>query len=329
MFDANQSHEQQDLLDQVVSSLSPEDRAASASTCRALAAAMRRTTTSITISSVAGVTMLQSAVEHGSYPKLAKLRIQQAEQDNSWPGLSLDVSSLVKLLPNLKQLRLDGRLKVMADLPSSLTSLTLSGPAGSAVTSISACLQLQQLTFHGAMLPVSFSSQQLWSTLTPLTALTALEGTLRSPPYVWGSTYWGAIGSEAPSSLPVVQRLKRLGLIEESRQLLNKQQVSGFMVAKGDISMLTKLESLCLDVTTGTPAQPIVKLPANLRELHIPVPSRGTLPRGEYSSLKHLTLEVPFDGPGSFLLDMSGVPSTLEELTIVVVKSLSGLISRG
>ena len=283
---------------------------------------MRRKASSLTITSAADVPLLHSAVAHGSYPKLAKLHIHHAE-----PALC-NVSSLLRQLPNLKQLRLDGRLKV-ADLPSSLTSLTLSGQAGSAVTGISKCLQLQQLTFQEAMLPGRFTSEQLWSALTPLTALTALEGTLKHPLHdwdpwdnpPWGRGYWGAIGSEAPSSLPVVHRLKRLGLKQLSRHMLNKQQVSGFMVAKGDISMLTKLESLCLDMTTGTPAQPIAKLPRTIQELHIPVPIRGTLALGDYSALKRLTLEVPFEEPDSFsLLDMSGVPSTLKELTIAVHK---------
>ena len=173
------------------------------------------------------------------------------------------------------------------------------------------------------MLPVSFGSQQLWSALTPLTALTALEGTLAIPSGPHTNLFpvdpgqpWGAIGSEAPSSLPVIQRLKRLGLKQLSRQLLNKQQVSGFMVAKGDISMLTKLESLCLDVTRDTPAQPIVKLPAHLLELHTSALSTGRIFWSNLSSLKRLSIEVA-PAEVSATVSLEGVPSALQELNII------------
>ena len=227
------------------------------------------------------------------------------------------MSLLLRNLPSLQQLHLHG-LSFSASLPSSLTSLTLSGrPDPAVLTSISNCVQLQQLTFQEALLPISFSSEELWSTLTPLTALSALEGTLRRHHYAHVTIIWGDIGSEAPSSLPVVQRLKRLCLKEESRQLLNKQQVSGFMVAKGDISMLTKLESLCLDMTTGRrdtgPAS--VKLPENLLELHTSALSTGRTAWSDLSSLKQLSIEVTLTEVRP-TVSMEGVSSTLRALTM-------------
>ena len=277
------------------------------------------------ITSAADAAKLISAAAAGFYPKLAKLQIQLAASEPS------NISPVLSNLPSLQQLHLHGQLSVSASLPSSLTSLSLSGPAAaSAVSSISNCLQLQQLAFQEAVLPVGFSSAQLWSTLTPLTALTALDGTLAipscpSPADPISSDValnpgqpWGAIGSEAPSSLPVVQRLKRLGLEQTSHYVLNKQQVSGFMVARGDISMLTKLEFLCLDLTTAAraTAQPIVRLPANLLELHTTSPSTGSVVWSDLSFLKQVSIEVTLTEVRP-MVSMQGIPSTLERVDII------------
>jgi hypothetical protein len=224
-------------------------------------------------------------------------------------------------LPQLNQLALGGKVAVCS-LPPGLTALTLTNHAASVLPHVSSCLSLQRLGFDAAILPDDHdTSQHLWDTLAPLTALSALEGTFE----VYGSgevdsDHWAEVGAAAADSLAVAQRLKRLCLGDvSSPTMLDGMDVSWFMGPCGDLSVLTNLEALWVQFSAvgGVPQNP----PPRLRELRVNV-YEGDEDTNlcSYTGLTSLTLELSADNPMLPLLPVA----ELRELVVVCHVDVEG-----
>ena len=224
-------------------------------------------------------------------------------------------------LPQLQQLTLGGKVHV-SSLPSSLTALTLAGHAASALPHVSSCRALERLGFDAAILPDEHdTSHDLWRTLTPLTALTALEGTFRSWEHdEFGSDHWAEVGSAAADSLAVAQRLRRLCLGDVSSPgMMDGVEISWFVGPCGDLSVLTNLEALWMQFSAaaGVPANP----PPQLREMRVNVyEGDETTDLRSYTGLTSLTLELSDDLPMLPLLPAE----ELQEVTVVCMEDMEG-----
>ena len=249
--------------------------------------------------------------------KHLKLLTQLSLSIADWPPHAQPFEA-IHHLTNLQQLSLGGQARV-SKLPPSLTSLILVGGSAWALSDISSCLQLQQLRFEEAELPDELSTgPDLWEVLTPLTALTASEGTLDEYMEMMvideGVSSWARVGSEAPESLPVVRRLKCLAIAAEPVGLLVDDELPFIMHQAGSMSMLTGLETLWVSCSAPADAR---GLPPTLRELRLGLGSGleqdESLDLSFISSLSKLTLEVCNASSGCPLL----LPTSLEELILV------------
>ena len=397
LFTTQQSPKERAVLEAVAILLSPQNRAAAATSCTALAAAVRSLTTNLSIqakrdlraatarasedgyprvvclelkSPAANVDpattlallsalsdKLQQLTAHGlkpqaiasmqclgnfqqlrslhlSFPNCYSLQVEDCynlnsalEHLTSLTQLSLSIADrhplaeplkALRHLTKLQQLSLGGKAWV-SKLPPALTSLTLAGRSGRALPLVSSCLQLQQLRFEAAEPPADLSTPfSMWEVLTPLTALTSLEGTLGELG-LWlgvgvGGRVWGGVGSDAPESLPVVQRLRRLAVADTPGTFLMDEGVHLAIEKEGDMHTMTNLEVLwvCCNCPDDVPG-----LPSSLRELRLRLGfglhMAEPLDLRSLNNLSKLTLEV-YDA--SFEKSLL-LPTSLEELTLV------------
>jgi hypothetical protein len=203
-------------------------------------------------------------------------------------------------LSQLRELSLAGEVEA-GHLPTALTALTIGDDRTRDLPLVSGCLQLERLVLDDALLPGEpESADALWATLTPLTALRVLEGTIDPT----ASDTWAYIGSEEASSVSVLQRLERFcmsnyinfgdghgvwdcvrrgsGHITRFTNLqalwlgclipldvpssVTEMRSSSFH--QGDMSTWESVTSLTLDVWAGQ-CQPLNQLPPRLQELAI------------------------------------------------------------
>ena len=220
-------------------------------------------------------------------------------------------------LSKLQQLSIGGFVYPNS-LPPSITSLSLAGPAADdgIEAASSSCLQLQQLQLESAMLPQG--SDWLWAKLQPLTVLTALEGSVAIRDL--GELSWGTIGSEAAASWPVVQRLQRLclGGMTCNPAFYDGLRVTGFIGSQGELSMLTKMTALWVEVGAG-PDPPLggpPKFPLNLRELRVSS-TQWHLPLGTRTALTKLTWEMNPDDVESLCFDFNVACEVVQGLALL------------
>ena len=206
-------------------------------------------------------------------------------------------------LNNLQDLCLGGALATHS-LPTGLKILRLANAAGTSLSHVDSCLQLRDLQLHDAELPEGWGqSQNFWGALTPLTALTALQGFLCCSDLLDGAC-WTEVGSGARQRLPVVQCLKRLCL-GKTGTMLSNTTASGCIRGIGALSMLTNLEMLWLDNSTDSLGGP---LPAGLQHLRL----GGVADLRCCTSLCSLTLEVKENG-----MRVGWLPESLQELAVI------------
>ena len=383
------------MLEALALQLSPHNRTAAASSCKALAAAVCSITTGLSIQAESDIRAAAARVSEGHYPRVVSLELKppavntnpavlhsllsalsaklqqltahglkpeaipsiqhlrrfqqlrslhlsfpsssplQAEDCYDlnralkhlkpltqlslsivdWPPHARPLKAL-RHLTNLQQLSLGGEAWV-SKLPPALTSLTLAGGSGWALNDVSSCLQLQQLHFEAAELPDELSmASDLWGVLTPLTALTALEGTLGELENMMevDASSWAQVGSGAPESLAVVKRLRRLALAVAPGGFLMDDEVHLAMQKVGDMQTLTNLEVLW--VYCSMP-EDVPGLPSSLQELRLGLGyALGFLHPLDLRFLKtltKLTVEVGSMRAGTDLI----LPTTLKELIVV------------
>ena len=212
-------------------------------------------------------------------------------------------------LSSLQDLCLGGELAARS-LPTGITTLRLHESAGTNLSHVSSCIHLQGLQLVDAYLPEGWEgdSGMFWAALRPLTALTAIVGTLDYMGEFLGDPCWTEVGSGAPDSLPVVQRLNQLCLGEPCT-MLPGITVNDRICSKGTLTIFTNLEMLWLDCPKGTP--PLGEsLPLGLRQLRL----RGAADIRRYTNLTSLTLEVKEGGRG---MSVNQMPTSLQELSVV------------
>ena len=224
-------------------------------------------------------------------------------------------------LSQLQQLTMAKNIAAVT-LPPNITTLTLAGSAAAAALDVasSSCLHLQQLHLQQAVISAS-TADWFWDKLQPLTALTALEGSINTGDSDFQQQYW-SIGPHEATSWRVLQRLQRLCLGSSYKPAFyDGMQVSGFIWLDGDLSTLTQLTALWVEIpvpedVTETEGGP-PSLPLNLRELRVRS-SHWNMHLGALSSLTRLTWEA--NEVSEDYVNMSyNVPyEVIEELTLLV-----------
>jgi hypothetical protein len=188
---------------------------------------------------------LQAPVHYSLLDAAFSQLVQLTHLTLSLEGVPAGAAALQSLscLSQLRELSLAGEVEA-GYLPTALTALTMGGDRTTDIPLVSGCLQLERLVLENALLPGrNQSADALWATLTPLTALRDLEGT------VDGYDAWARVGSEAASSLPVLQRLERFCIGFHSL-FGDGRNGCGCVEGLGHIRGFTKLQALWLWVGT-------------------------------------------------------------------------------
>ena len=244
----------------------------------------------------------------GQLTPLTHLSLSSSDSDSALGDQRL----LVDLAPltSLQQLSLQGVVTASA-LPPAITALSLGQEAAAALPLVATCLDLQQLVLKRASLPEACAkARDFWVALTPLTALTAIEGTMSGYHDDGNEESWGQIGSEALDSLPVVERLKRLCLGSCASMLsADGIDVGGFLTVSGRLDTFTSLEALHIHLFRED-----LKTASALRELRVYLEATQGL-RG-CTQVTSLTLELDSYRHGKIRC----IPSAqLEDLTVVAL----------